>query len=86
MPEWIRQKQKNWPTGSRSTYLKQLGVETAVQALERTIAKKKNNDFTEEFMNDLARAFAWRIIKSAKRKTDRKPDPGIPCMQEHLLI
>jgi hypothetical protein len=67
MPDWIKQKQKNWPTGAKA---RALNGKTAIEALEEELRKRapvppENIVTLLEILNDedLAIATSARIIK-----------------------
>lgn len=94
MPDWIKQKQRNWPTGSRARALK---GKTALEALRDKLSENNRPEVVPlEGLDDekLALTLSGAIIKCmhelgvgrATRKANREPDPGIPCPDEYPCL
>jgi len=86
--EWIKLKQRHWPNGSLKRFLSNDESGSVIEALKKRIKEKeeKVTDFDEAFMNDLAQALAWGIIRDATRKGYRKRDSLLASKPGHSRV
>lgn len=64
MPEWITNKRKNWPIGSKT---KALGGRSALEALEDEIRNNKANNLERLSDEELALAITGQLVKAMHR-------------------
>jgi hypothetical protein len=91
--EWIKLKQRHWPTGSLNKFLKADSSSSVVEALKKRIKEDRPAADSIDKLNDhdLALAVAGQIVREmhrlgerrAKREVDREPDSGIPSAPKH---